>query len=122
MSFVARNAKTSTVESAGKAIVSWLRAEHRHPKFLQDVSEDAWLDSAEEIVETFLRFATASGFGLTLVNNGSPEHPEWAGHWTHRGYSFEGFRQPAGQPEPMAARLLACAALLRNEWCCARLA
>lgn len=112
----------TTVESAGKAILSWLRAEHRQPTFLRDVPEEAWPGCAEEIVGAFLRFATASDFDLTLVNNGSAEHPEWAGHWTHRGSSFEGFRQPPGHPEPMGARLLACAALLRNEWCCARLA
>jgi hypothetical protein len=119
--FVARNAKTSPVESAGEAVVSWLRAEHRQPQFFKDVPEDAFGESIEKIVEAFLRFATACGFSLTLVNNGSAQHPEWAGHWTHRGYSFEGFRQPPGHHDPMSARLLACAALLRNEWCCARL-
>jgi len=75
----------------------------------------------EQILSQFLTAVKESGFVLDLVNNGSGESPAWVGYWTFRGSSFEGFRQPPDQPDLPPAVLLACAALLQNEWCRARL-
>jgi hypothetical protein len=78
-------------------------------------------ESDAELVQHFLIDVQNSGFALEISNQGSAESPAWVGYWTYRGSTFEGFRQPQDSADPDTARLLACAALLRNDWCRARL-
>ncbi len=78
-------------------------------------------ESDAELVQHFLIEVQTSGFALEITNKATVESPAWVGYWTYRGSTFEGFRQPADSADPDSARLLACAALLQNEWCRARL-
>jgi hypothetical protein len=78
-------------------------------------------ENIAEIVHQFLAVVGASGFALEIIHAGPSNGRAWVGYWTYRGSSFEGFRQPEDSSDPDSARLLACAALLRNDWCRARL-
>jgi hypothetical protein len=109
------------LDSACSEIGAWIRAPHRDAGFQRDKPPESWRDSADEIVSTFLNWVGRSGFALQLVNHGTESAPAWVGHWTYNGNEFEGFRQPPNETDPNAARLLACAALLKNHWCCARI-
>jgi hypothetical protein len=73
------------------------------------------------IVERFMSWVSQSGFHGGFVNEGSAGEPSWTVHWQYRNAEFVGFRQPPSVPDRDVAGLLACAALLRNEWCSVRL-
>lgn len=74
-----------------------------------------------EIAERFLARAGASGFILEMVEKTTPEGTAYEPRWTHRGASFVGFKQPDAVDNLDDAKVLACAALLRNDWCRERL-
>ena len=109
----------SAVETAASSVLAWLRESHRFPQFLQKYPSHAIASAGAEIVECFLGWA--QGFTFDLVNDGTSDAPAWVAHWMYRGSTFEGFAQPPEHPDPEAARMLACAALLRNDWCRSRL-
>ena len=114
-----KSSTASSVEDAASSVLAWLRESHRFPQFLQKCPSNSIASAGAEIVERFLGWA--QGFTFDLVNNGSEDAPAWVAHWMYRGSTFEGFAQPPEHPDPEAARMLACAALLRNDWCRSRL-
>ena len=102
-------------------LLEWLRAPHREPEFLAGVSPAELAGQHAAIVRRFLHWTGDSGFHFVIVKTGSDENPAHEVQWTHRGSSFVGFRQPPPQHIPEDALLLACGALLENDWCRERL-
>ena len=74
-----------------------------------------------EIAQAFLKWVSSSSFALEIVSLGDAAPGMYEGRWTHKGAEFVGFKQPPAANNPDDAALLACAALLRNDWCRARL-
>ena len=110
----------SGTDAARRNVLRWLRQEHRNALFLPALQEtDSSADEA--IVERFLSWMEPAGFTLTPINDGTDDDPKWAGHWLYRGNQFVGFKQPDYVENREDALLLACAALLDNEWCRSRL-
>ena len=101
-------------------LVGWLRDPSRNPLFLHAVTDDQIDGHVGEVVTRFLSWTRPKGFELELITRS--EHPHrWVGHWVYRGSTLEGFKQPSDAESEDEARLLACAALLENAWCRARL-
>jgi len=107
----------SIIESARSLILEWLREGQREPRFLIDESPAGLASSHRRIADRFLDWITKSGFDAELVEVQQDGVAAFEVHWTHHGATFVGFKQapPAGKPED--ALLLACAALLKNDWC-----
>jgi hypothetical protein len=107
------------LDRARHLILEWLRAPHRDPSFL--VGQTDLEHRHQEIGQHFLTHARAGGFECEIVKSNNPGAAGYEIHWTHRGASFVGFKQPP--PEPLAedAVLAGCAALLENDWCRERL-
>ena len=100
-------------------ILEWLHVEYRDPKFLTTASD---LENRhEEIAQGFLKWAGDSGFAYKIVKVDGAGEPAYEVHWTHRGSSFVGFKQPPPERTPHDALLAGCAALLENDWCRERL-
>jgi hypothetical protein len=75
-----------------------------------------------EIAEAFLKWLHSTGFALEIVALDDANAPGmFEGRWTHNGAAFVGFKQAPAAKNRADAALLACAALLRNDWCRARL-
>ena len=108
-------------DEAREVVLAWLREPQRVPLFLCDATHDELRDSDLRIVERFMSWVSQSGFGWEFINEGSSTQPSWTVHWQYRNAEFVGFRQPPSVPDRNVAGLLACAALLRNEWCFVRL-
>lgn len=91
------------------------------PTFLAKCSEATLRGKHAEIAKMFLNWIGNTAFALEIVTltEGSPVAFE--GRWTHSGDVFVGFRQPPAALNRDDAAILACAALLRNDWCRARL-
>jgi hypothetical protein len=100
-------------------VLEWLRLEHRDPKFL--VATPDLENHHAEIAREFLKWAADSGFAYQTVKVDGPAEPGYEVHWTHRGSSFIGFKQPPPERTPEDALLAGCAALLQNDWCRERL-
>jgi hypothetical protein len=110
----------STITTARLKVLRWIQEPNRNPRFLRShVDADASADEA--IVERFLSWVQPAGFTLTPINDGTEKEPKWAGHWLYRGNQFVGFKQPDYVENRIDSLLLACAALLENEWCRSRL-
>lgn len=94
-------------------VIDWLRA----GKYLNDAA-----DLPDKIVvEIFLERAAECGFTYELIQNEVAGRTLYVVHWAHRGASFVGFKQPPAQDSLEKALLVACSALLQNEWCRSRL-
>jgi len=103
-------ANSADLAGARAAVLVWLSLERE----TQVPSET----TAEDLITEFLRRIEGSGFTFTLGEAGPPEEtPRFELLWQHRGAEFVGFHQPPAAATPEEARLLGCAALLRNEWC-----
>jgi len=74
-----------------------------------------------EIAEAFLKWLSSTPFALEIVALDDYAPGMFEGRWTHNGAAFVGFKQPPAAANRDDAALLACAALLRNDWCRARL-
>ena len=74
-----------------------------------------------EIAEAFLKWLSSTPFALEIVALEHHAPSMFEGRWTHNGAAFVGFKQPPAAANREDAALLACAALLRNDWCRARL-
>jgi hypothetical protein len=106
--------------AARSEVFAWLCASRGDPLRLHRGELSASRKDAE-IVARFLSRVQSDGFTMELVNDGSESDPQWSGHWRYRGSHLEGFKQPTLTSSPGDAQLLACAALLKNEWCRSRL-
>jgi hypothetical protein len=102
-------------------LLEWLRAPHRERDFLAGVSPAEMSRQHAAIAHRFLHWTRDSGFHYEVVETGSDGKPAYEVHWTHRGSSFVGFRQPPPQDTSDDALLVGCAALLENHWCRERL-
>src|SRR5215203_1199373 len=85
------------------------------------VPDTALGEKHREIAEAFLKWLSSTGFALEIVSLDEHAAGMFEGRWTHNGAAFVGFKQPPAAANRADAALLACAALLRNEWCRARL-
>ncbi len=75
--------------------------------------EDTSCHRSGELVTRFLSHAEPYGFRLSLVVNGSAAEPRFAGNWS---WHQRGVRLSIPEArERDAARVIACAALLRDE-------
>jgi hypothetical protein len=100
-------------------VLEWLRAPKRDPNFLGGVAD---LENHHgEIAQRFMKWAAEAGFGYQIVRADGAGAPGYEVHWTHRGSSFVGFKQPQPEATPEDALLAGCAALLTNDWCRERL-
>lgn len=102
-----------------RLLLDWLRARLRDPALLPGTTDP--LGQTREITERFLAIAREGEFAWEVVWTSADGHPGYAVHWTHRGASFVGFKQPPPEPTPEEALLAGCAALLENDWCRERL-
>lgn len=112
--------ESNIVDTARREILVWLRAGHRNPFFFKDRT-DAESKAHAEIVARFLSWVQPVGFTLQIVNEGTESEPKWSGHWRFQENDLQGFKQPPLSGSRDDARLLACAALLQNEWSRSRL-
>ena len=115
----ARPNNESRRDSAFSEVLAWLQAPRRTKDFPEGPISAGI--AVPDLVSRFLTRVEHAGFALKMVNHGTKTAPAWSGHWTHCGNAFAGFKQPEDQADADAARLLSCAALLRNHWCLARL-
>jgi hypothetical protein len=77
-------------------------------------------DKHHQISDAFLKWLSSTPFALEIV--ALEDLPGmFEGRWTHNGAAFVGFKQAPAAANPDDATILACAALLRNDWCRARL-
>ncbi len=107
------------LDRARNLVLEWVRASHRDPSFL---AGQTGLDQRhEEIAKHFLKWAKEGGFEYRVVKIGNDGTAAYEVQWTHRGYSFVGFKQPAPEAAAENALLAGCAALLGNDWCRERL-
>jgi len=107
----------SHLPQARKLLLEWLRAEHRDPTFLAGES-DAGLELRHaEIAQRFLEWGKAASFDYEIIEVPVDGRTVFVVHWTHRGSSFVGFKQPPAEGKAEDALLVGCAALLENQWC-----
>ena len=107
----------SHLHPARKIVLAWLRADHRDPTYLAGEA-DAVLDQRHaEITQRFLKWAKIAGFDYEVIEVRADGRIAYEVHWTHRGASFVGFKQPPSETSVEDALLAGCAALLDNQWC-----
>jgi hypothetical protein len=111
------------LERARSEVIAWLRdgAISDDPMFMLGHPEKSIEERSGEIAERFLNLVREAGFTLEIVEEMGADGLAYAPRWTHRGSSFVGFKQPESARNVDEAKVLACAALLRNEWCRERL-
>lgn len=109
-----------SIEIGREEILAWFHAERRNQRDLKSIA-GLGADEHGKIVSHFLKLVHPAGFALEMVNDGSEADPALVGHWRFRGNHLIGFKQPPPAKTLEDAGILACAALLRNEWCGARL-
>jgi len=102
-------------------VLKWLRASRSFPIFLADLDNDQLELKHGEIASELRAWIATTDFQLEIVSVGESEIEMFEGRWTHKGADFVGFKQPAAASTHDDAVILACAALLRNEWCRSRL-
>jgi hypothetical protein len=103
-------------------VVLWLDATAKnHAPPGKDGAQVSPVVPEEELPGLFLDRVRRHGFDLELLPVHRAGQRLLRGFWTLHGNTFVGFQQAAEAPEEDDARLLACAALLRNDWCRGRL-
>ena len=107
------------VGRAQREVLSWLRGIAGNVHCLRD--EDSTHCSPSELATRLLSHARACGFDLNLLATGSLAQPRFRGSWQWHGRVLDLPLIP-DSPDRDDARLLACAALLRDEGCRHRLA
>jgi hypothetical protein len=112
---------SGSLEAARASVLEWLRAHQHDPALFESGSAREGEDADGKIVEMFMNCVLPEGFDFTIHEVSDHEAAGFVVHWTHRGSGFIGFRQPPPGHTPLTAKLLACAALLRNDWCRGRL-
>lgn len=100
-----------------RAVLDWLRAGHREPSFLAGETDAVLQLRHAEINQRFLKWAQTAGFAYEVIEVHVDGRPAYEVHWTHRGASFVGFKQPPAEAKVQDALLAGCAALLENQWC-----
>jgi hypothetical protein len=104
---------------ARNEILSLLRSKDH--SFLANVPDSALGKRHAEIAKRFLTWLSATPFALEIIALAEDAPGMFEGRWTHNGAAFVGFKQAPAAANPDDATILACAALLRNDWCRARL-
>jgi hypothetical protein len=108
------------IRQARTEVVAWLRdgAITNSPMFTLGHPDESLQARHAAIADRFREVVMRAGFRLEVVEvNPSAFDPRW----TLDGAEFVGFKQPNSATSPDDAALLACAALLRNDWCRERL-
>lgn len=103
------DANPADLAAARDEVAAWLAVEPDAPTTAEATDE--------RLIEAFLNRSEAAGFSFSVGMIGENGSPRFELLWQHRGAEFVGFRQPPAAATPGEARLLGCAALLRNEWC-----
>jgi hypothetical protein len=114
-------AEESEISAARRLVLAWLREPHRNPRFLSGAGEADLTHDHGPIVERFLSWIHPAGFDFELIDHEHGSGHVYNVHWRYHGCELIGFKQSPPAPKPDDAKLLACAGLLRNDWCCARL-
>lgn len=107
----------SHLHQARKRVLEGLRADHREPTFLAGESDTSLELHHAEIAQRFLEWAKTAGFAYEIIEVRVDGRIGYEVHWTHRGSSFVGFKQPPPEAKAEDALLVGCAALLENQWC-----
>lgn len=104
-------------------VIAWLRdgAINNDPMFMLGHPEEVLRQEHGEIADRFLKVVAPAGFDLEVFPVEHDGLAAFDSRWTHRAADFVGFKNPRPAALLDDARLLACAALLRNEWCRQRL-
>jgi len=97
-------------------VLEWVRAGHRDPLFLSGDQPADLARKHAEIAQGFLTWAKSAGFAYETVK-AEGGGAGYEVHWTHRGASFVGFKQPPPESTAEDALLAGCAALIQNDWC-----
>jgi hypothetical protein len=114
-------ASDDVLRDARDEVIQWLRHPKRFPGFLSGIANGDLARHHAEIAHEIRAWLDQTDFRLKIVTLGEHGTPPFEGQWTHRGADFVGFKQPDPASTVDDAVILACAALLRNEWCRARL-
>jgi hypothetical protein len=109
------------LDRARRVVLDWIRSPDREPAFLSAAADSELHERHEEIAQRFLKWASDAGFGFEVVKVERDGRTTYEVHWTHRGASFVGFKQPGPESTAEDALLVGCAALLENDWCRERL-
>jgi hypothetical protein len=109
------------LRDARDEVLKWLRAPNRLPSFLAGLPDARSAQQHAEIARQLRLWIATTDFQLEIVSLDDSGTNACEGRWTHKGADFVGFKQPAAATNTDDAVILACAALLRNDWCRARL-
>jgi len=101
-------------------VLSWIRAEERSASFLLGKSDEELSELHGAIGREFLKSAEKAQFTCEILK-AAADPSLFVVHWSYKGASFVGFKQPADEATPDDALLVSCAALLENDWCRNRL-
>jgi len=111
----------AVLREARDEVLQWLRTSLRAPILLAGLRNDQLTQQHGEIAHELRAWIATTDFQLEIVSVGESEIEMFEGRWTHKGADFVGFKQPAAASTHDDAVILACAALIRNDWCRARL-
>lgn len=100
------------MDAARREVLGWLRGIAGSTHSLHD--EDTARNTPRELVTRFLSHAECAGFWLSLLATGSLEEPRFMGGWRWHDRVVKLAHIPDA-PDRDEARLLACAALLRDQ-------
>jgi hypothetical protein len=114
-------ASEAALRDARDEVLKWLRAPSRSPSFLAGLPDTRVAQQHAEIAHQLRLWLATTDFELEIVSLDETGTNACEGRWTHKGADFVGFKQPAAASNTDDAVILACAALLRNEWCRSRL-
>jgi len=111
------------VALARAEVIAWLRdgAISNDPMFMLGHPEMMLGQMHGEIADRFLKVVEPAGFQLEVIAVERNGMAAFDSRWTHRAADFVGFKGPPPAVSADDTKLLACAALLRNEWCRQRL-
>lgn len=111
------------VSSAQREVVAWFRdgALEGEPLFMLGQTEHALGERTEELAKRILSRVRTAGFDLEVKPVQENGHCAFHSYWRFRGHDLVGFKQAPTASTEAEATVLACAALLRNEWCRSRL-
>jgi hypothetical protein len=107
----------SFLDTARSIVLEWLQVEDRDPRFLIEEPKSQLPGCHSQIADRFLNWINRAGFEAQLVEAPTDGAAAFEVHWTHHGATFVGFKQAPSAAKPSDALLLACAALLQNDWC-----
>jgi len=114
-------ASETALREARDEVLKRLRASSHFLTLLAGLSDDQLAYKHPEIAEQLRAWLATTDFQLEIVSLGDSGIKRYEGRWTHKGADFVGFKQPDPAANVDDAVILACAALLRNDWCRARL-